>query len=64
MLLLNQNIKLASIFSVACLKILFFIYKAYAKSQKCALMHGAVVYLRDIQNMNIRFIVKYPTKLW
>ena len=61
MLLLNQNIKIGY---VACLKIRFFIYKASATSQKCALMHGAVVYFRDIQNMNTRFIVKYPAKLW
>ena len=40
------------------------VYKAYARSEKCALMHDAMAYVCGIQNMNTRVIVKYPAKLW
>ena len=68
MLLVNQY-QLATV-SVACLKIRSFsrpnliFYKAYATSQKCALMHDAVAYVYDIQNMSARVIFKYAVKSW
>ena len=38
-------------------------YKAYTTSQKCALMHDAIAYACDIQNMSTRVVVKYLVKL-
>ena len=68
MLLSNQN--WLPFVSVAYLKIWFLsrpnltIYKAYATSQKCALMHDAMAYVWDIQNINTGVIGKYPVESW
>ena len=55
---------------MAYLKIRFFsrpnliIYKAYTISERCSLMHDAMAYVSNIQNINTRIIVRYPAKLF
>ena len=67
MLLLKKSFAFVS---VTCLKIRFFlqpnsiIHKAYATSQKFSLMHDAMAYVCDIQNMDTRVIVENPAKWW
>ena len=66
-MLLSNQYCLAAV-AVACLKIRLFLrpnfifYKAYATSQKCALMHDATAYVCDTQNMGTRVILEYPVK--